>query len=113
VPVYDWQHRRVSKTVSNWNASASLWSLAYSLRFAYHGWNVAAEYDQNNNLTRSHTWGTDLSGSMQGAGGVGGLLMTTFHSGAYAGTYYPTRDGNGNVRRHIRIAYRKLTVWLG
>ena len=29
----------------------------------------------NNALVRSYTWGLDASGSMQGAGGVGGLLM--------------------------------------
>ena len=28
-------------------------------------------------LLASFTWGTDLSGSMQGAGGVGGLLWIT------------------------------------
>ncbi|MGJ8676318.1 MAG: hypothetical protein ACSHX0_02245 [Akkermansiaceae bacterium] len=30
-------------------------------------------------LAKTYTWGTDLSGSMQGAGGVGGLLQVTDH----------------------------------
>jgi RHS repeat-associated protein len=34
---------------------------------------------------------------MQGAGGVGGLLSVTVHSGANAGTYFYCYDGNGNV----------------
>lgn len=40
----------------------------------------------------------DLSGSMQGAGGVGGLLAVTEGSE----TYYPTYDGNGNVSEYLQ-----------
>jgi RHS repeat-associated protein len=39
----------------------------------------------------------DLSGTMQGAGGVGGLLAVTDSTG----TYYPTYDGNGNVSEYL------------
>ena len=39
----------------------------------------------------------DLSGSMQGAGGVGGLLSVNDGSD----TYYPTFDGNGNVSEYV------------
>ncbi len=35
-----------------------------------------------------YVWGTDLSGTMQGAGGVGGLLAVT---------YYGTQTTNGVV----------------
>jgi RHS repeat-associated protein len=41
-------------------------------------------------------WGLDLSGSVQGAGGVGGLLWET-SSGSPSGTYFASYDGNGNV----------------
>jgi RHS repeat-associated protein len=39
-------------------------------------------------------WGTDLSGSMQGAGGVGGLLAENIASN---GVQFVAYDGNGNV----------------
>ena len=53
----------------------------------------------NNALVRSYVWGLDLSGSLSGAGGVGGLLWVTLHtvSGPAAGTHFAAYDGNGNV----------------
>jgi RHS repeat-associated protein len=42
-------------------------------------------------------WGLDLSGSLSGAGGVGGLLMFQDDATTNTGTYFPTYDGNGNV----------------
>jgi RHS repeat-associated protein len=39
-------------------------------------------------------WGTDLSGSMQGAGGVGGLLAENLVG---TGVQFAAYDGNGNV----------------
>src|SRR5208283_930270 len=53
--------------------------------------------DGGNNLLYSFDWGLDLSGSLQGAGGVGGLISMTVPSGANAGTYFYCYDGNGNV----------------
>src|SRR5262249_5271820 len=55
---------------------------------------------------RSYLWGSDLSGSMQGAGGVGGLLAVT---DSVQGTHFVAFDGNGNVsalvkRRTARLA---------
>ncbi len=41
----------------------------------------------------------DLSGSMQGAGGVGGLLLVTDHSAL--ANFFPTYDGNGNVSEYL------------
>ena len=53
----------------------------------------------NNSLVRSYVWGLDLSGTMGGAGGVGGLLWVTLHtaSGPAAGAHFAAYDGNGNV----------------
>jgi RHS repeat-associated protein len=39
-------------------------------------------------------WGTDLSGSVQGAGGVGGLLAINAGTNA---THFLASDGNGNI----------------
>lgn len=44
-------------------------------------------------MIRTYTWGLGLSGSEQGAGGVGGLLMV--HEGSK--THFVAMDGNGNV----------------
>jgi len=48
---------------------------------------------------RTYVWGLDLSGTMDGAGGVGGLLWVTLHtaSGPAAGTHFVAYDGNGNI----------------
>ncbi len=78
--------------------------------FFYDGWNLLGEYTgpvhttgaaPNVTLQRTHAWGKDLSGSAQGAGGVGGLLATCLNSVSGAPTYYPTYDGNGNVTEYL------------
>jgi hypothetical protein len=40
-----------------------------------------------------YTWGQDLSGTLQGAGGVGGLLIVSINNT----NCFPAFDGNGNV----------------
>ncbi|MFC7339516.1 RHS repeat-associated core domain-containing protein [Haloferula chungangensis] len=87
---YDYQGRRISKTVG----SATTWYL-------YDGWNVIAEY-AGTALNRTYVWGMDLSGSMQGAGGVGGLLAMIDESATGDPVYYPTYDGNGNVSEYLQ-----------
>ncbi len=53
-------------------------------------------------LKKTYLWGPDLSGTLQGAGGVGGLLSVKIPSGqTNPGTYYPTFDGNGNVSEYL------------
>ena len=53
----------------------------------------------NNALVRTYVWGLDLSGTMAGAGGVGGLAWVTLQtaSGPASGTHFMCYDGNGNV----------------
>jgi len=47
---------------------------------------------------KTYIWGLDLSGSLQGAGGVGGLLqMTVSVDGETPSAFLPAYDGNGNV----------------
>jgi RHS repeat-associated protein len=92
---YDWQWRRISKVVSNWTGSA--WSKASEQRFVYDGWNLIAILAPDLSPLTSFCWGTDASGTMQGAGGVGGLISMTVHTGTNAGTYLYAYDGNFNV----------------
>ena len=68
----------------------------------YDGFNVIAEYEmKSKSLKESRAWGLDLSGSIQGAGGVGGLLSVTDHGTQVPLTSYPTYDGNGNVSEYL------------
>jgi RHS repeat-associated protein len=92
---YDYLGRRTEKIV--YTNSASGYVVQYTNHFVYDGWNLIAVLDGGNNLLQSFVWGTDLSGSMQGAGGVGGLLAITDYRSGTAGTYFPVYDGNGNV----------------
>jgi RHS repeat-associated protein len=89
---YDWQGRRIQKLVSTNNGSAYV--AQYTNRFLYDGWNLVAEINPASSLLRSYVWGSDLSGTVQGAGGVGGLLEITDTAN---GAQFPAFDGNGNV----------------
>ena len=66
----------------------------------------------NNTLVRSYAWGLDLSRTMNGAGGVGGLLWVTLHaaSGAAPGTHFAAYDGNGNVVALVSAATGDVTA---
>ena len=91
---YDAQSRRIATTVGT-----------NTTLVVYDAWNPIAEYLtldlQTFDLQRSYTWGLDLSGSMQGAGGVGGLLVVTDHGSLSTDHFFPTYDGNGNVSEYL------------
>lgn len=80
----------------------------------YDGWNPVADYtvteDGENEgefiatPDRTYLWGKDLSGTMQGAGGVGGLLALWDESADGDPVSYPCYDGNGNVTEYIDSA---------
>jgi RHS repeat-associated protein len=91
---YDYRGRRVQKVVSTNNGASYI--AAYTNKYAYDGWNMIAEFGAGDALVRSYMWGTDLSGSMQGAGGVGGLLCVSYH-GSSTTNCLVISDGNGNV----------------
>jgi RHS repeat-associated protein len=57
----------------------------------------------NNSPIRTYVWGSDLSGSMQGAGGVGGLLEVSYY-GSSMTNCFPAFDGNGNVAALVNTA---------
>src|SRR5690606_26568990 len=101
VNTYDGQSRRVRKQVYTYTGSG--WSPTIDEKFIYDGWNVVAKLLWNPStstfdLNSTFTWGMDLSGSLQGAGGVGGLLATSeISGGTISATYHYTYDANGNV----------------
>jgi RHS repeat-associated protein len=89
--VYDYMSRRVAKT-----------SDGISRKFLYDGWNLIAETisNQQSTITNSYVWGLDLSGSLQDAGGIGGLLCASLTKHEEPGTknlVFYFYDANGNV----------------
>jgi RHS repeat-associated protein len=80
--------------ISAQSGTTSGWVKLYEVRYIYDGMTVLQERDVNNNVLVTYTRGLDLSGTLQGAGGVGGLLARTDNTGNSA--YYHA-DGNGNV----------------
>jgi RHS repeat-associated protein len=91
--IYDDQGRRISKVTETF--VGGVWTITLSNRFIYDGWNLLAELNATNNMViNAFMWGLDLSDSMEGAGGVGGLLTITTTN---AGTHFAGYDGNGNV----------------
>ena len=91
---YDSRSRRTQKIVSTWNGSSYV--AQSTNKFVYDGWNLVAILDHQSSILYSFNWGTDASGTMQGAGGVGGLISMTVHQGTNAGTYFYCYDGNHN-----------------
>lgn len=85
---YDYMSRRVEKIA---NGAAR--------RFVYDGWNLIRETQVSglNTQISYFVWGQDLSGTLQGAGGVGGLLAVSRDGVMYFTAY----DGNGNVTDYV------------
>jgi RHS repeat-associated protein len=92
---YDWKGRRIQKQVSVNGTVTS------NTIFLYDGWNLVGVLNSSFALQRSFMWGQDLSGSMQGAGGVGGLLAV---NDAVNGVHFAAYDGNGNVAGLIKAS---------
>jgi RHS repeat-associated protein len=92
---YDHQGRRIRKQFFTYSGG---WQEQTDTLFLYDGWNLVAELNANssNAKVRTYVWGSDLSGSMRGAGGVGGLLKVTYY-GAATTNAFVAYDGNGNV----------------
>ena len=78
---YDHQGRNVAK-----DGSLQIWD----------AYNIVVENAAASNVV-INAWGLDIDGSMQGAGGVGGLLVVV-RSGA---TSLPLYDANGNITEYM------------
>jgi RHS repeat-associated protein len=89
---YDSKSRRIRKKV--WNNTTGTGTPATDLTFVCDGWNLMGELSSSHSAARTYSWGLDLSGSMDGEGGIEGLLEV---SDAANGMYLTTFDGNGNI----------------
>ena len=118
---YDHRGRMVTKTLC---ASAPL-RLIKTTNYIWDDWNIIRETqwpvtsDQwsvgplatnHYPLVTDYVWGLDLNGTLQGAGGVGGLLAVVRSDCAatnsafcilHSALYLPTYDANGNVSEYI------------
>ena len=90
---YDYRRRWISKTVQRLNVTTASppappvelreWETCEERTFVYDDWNLIHEtiYTIEGGVTNmsevQYFWGLDLSGTLQGAGGVGGLLAVS------------------------------------
>jgi RHS repeat-associated protein len=90
---YDGKMRRRKRIEFTWNGSG--WAQTNEIHYVYDGNLVIQERNNSNLAVVSYTRGRDVSGSLQGAGGIGGVLARTDDS-LLTHAYY-TADGNGNI----------------
>jgi RHS repeat-associated protein len=53
---YDWAGRRIQKKVYAWNIAASSYQPQATIKYIYDGWNMIAELDASNALSKSYAW---------------------------------------------------------
>ena len=91
---YDAKSRRVKKVTPEATTT-----------FFHDDWNLIEErvaYTNGTISTIHYYWGKDLSGTLQGAGGVGGLLyLIVSNSNSQLELYIPCYDNNGNITRYL------------
>ena len=69
--------------------------------FVYDGWLLVVErVERNSGILEQidYWWGKDLSGTLDGAGGIGGLLYIVKNG---CDIYVPLYDGHGNVMQYV------------
>jgi RHS repeat-associated protein len=87
---YTYDALRRCRIRQEWDGTGNLLK---TTRYIYDGMRVIQERDGNNQAQATYIWGQDLSGSLEGAGGIGGLVARIDSGGT---TYYHC-DGSGNV----------------
>jgi RHS repeat-associated protein len=100
--VYDGRGRLRKRLEYTWMGSPyNQWSSPTETRYVYDGMRVIQERNSGNTPTVAYTRGSDLSSSMEGAGGIGGLLSRSHAyqsgSGSFTNNNYYHSDGGGNV----------------
>ena len=96
---YDFRSRRIGRKATT---TVGTTSTTTETRYLYEGWNCVAEFSpletSGLKLDTSYVWSLDLSGTLQGAGGVGGLLsVCLITDNQQQITLLPAYDANGNI----------------
>jgi RHS repeat-associated protein len=89
--IYDGLRRRRIQRDYGWQGGA--WVKTNEVRVVFDGLLPIQERDTNNNVLVTYTRGLDFSSTLDGAGGIGGLLARTDANGS---AYYHS-DGSGNI----------------
>ena len=108
---YGHRGRMVSKRITENDGSNSPFSVLHST-FVWDDWNIIREIVREGGsvTVTDNVWGLDIDGSLQGAGGVGGLLAVVRSDCAvtnsafciqHSALYLPTYDANGNVSEYV------------
>ena len=121
--VYDGKMRRRIERDYTWSGSA--WTQTNEIHFVYDGNLVIQERDASNVPQVTYTRGNDLSGTLQGAGGIGGLLARSDRSQFvswvmqpggglpwYGVHSYYHADGNGNITMLISSSQMIVAKYL-
>jgi RHS repeat-associated protein len=96
--VYDGFRRLRIRTEYNWDTDG--WYQTSQTRYVYDGRRVIQERNSANTPTVTYARGLDLSGSQEGAGGIGGLLARSSgyqSTGTWTSHALYHADGGGNV----------------
>ena len=110
---YDGKMRRRIREEFAWQGTN--WVQTNAVYYVYDGNLVIQERDINKLPTTTYTRGKDLSGSLEGAGGIGGLLARTSQAYAdapLAGHSFYHADGNGNVTMLINSEEAVVATYL-
>jgi RHS repeat-associated protein len=96
---YDGRGRLRKRADYTWYTGGSgSWYPSGEVRYVYDGMRAIQERNSGNTPTVAYTRGSDLSGSLEGSGGIGGLLARSVYSGGAWGSHNCYQaDGNGNV----------------
>jgi RHS repeat-associated protein len=99
---YDFMGRRVEmrSDFGTWN---------FTKRFIWDGWNLIADIwgpDWGLGIVCTYVWGLDVSGTVGGAGGVGGLALMYYNGRAFI----PLQDGRGNIHGYLDTTTGKNAV---
>jgi RHS repeat-associated protein len=97
--VYDGGGRLRVKRDYTWDTTYNQWYLSAETRYLYDGLLLVQERSSANSPTVTYTRGRDLSGTLAGAGGIGGLLARShgYSAGNWSSHNFYHADGNGNV----------------
>ena len=101
---YDHRGRMVTKNLCS---SAPL-RLIKNITYIWDDWNIIREIVREGDsvAVTDNVWGLDIDGTLQGAGGVGGLLAVVRDNSSTPNSsthqlYFPTYDANGNISGYV------------